>query len=306
MCSATCPPVLDSVAANPDVTDDEAEARRNLVLETQHLARRSANDRPVVPGGCAVRFGEAAVVPVHDVQADRFPEGHVQTFPDQHVHVERHSRVNGCRLSGETGPCLEVVVEGRRTVAGSLRQAERGIERVDVLDVVNDAVDGVPAIELVVCTSRPLEVGLNHRRVNERLIQTDDDGRVDVPQLVVVLRRLGDERELRDLAGAIAFHVPLEVLVLRASSGHVRVRGGVRGRLVIAIARQEDVSREANPGQPLLGDEVHVGVRRVVEGAAVVAGVQIDQSAGDVVAPVRIERTRGRVPQGRRCIEHRQ
>ena len=146
--------VLDGMPADPDVADDEARAGRHFVFEPQHHARRSAHDPPVVADWRAIRFCEAAVVPIHDVEADGIPEGDVEALPDEHVHVERHSGIDRRRLTGQGRPGLEVVAKRRRGGSGACARPKRHLQRVDVLDVVDDAVRGVPAVELVVRASR--------------------------------------------------------------------------------------------------------------------------------------------------------
>jgi hypothetical protein len=179
------------------------------------------------------------------------------------------------------------------------------IVTVVVADTREHAVDTTEAIE-VDYDELPVVDGFAHRRVDQRLIERDHGRGVGRPQVLPILRRLGDEDDLGDLAGDVARYVPLAVFVLRVSSRHVAVGLHERWPAIVAV-RHQHLAWERHPDKRSLGEHVDVHLAGVVELAGGRAGSRRRiQSASEEVVPVVIERRPGeQVTHRCRCVEAR-
>ena len=195
------------------------------------------------------------------------------------------------------------VVAVERPVGGLdlLRHAEQVAHRVDLHDVVHDAVGGVPPVQRVVLAAAREQVAGRDRRIDELAVELEHAVAVDGGERRPVLRGLGHERHLGDRVRPRPRDVPLEVLDLR---GPV-LAGGERGRSVIAVLDQQR-SGEARPRvRPRPGDVDRALARIHVPARPADRACGRDQCVDDLVPPVVERRAVGQVAQPARGVEPR-
>jgi hypothetical protein len=208
--------VLGELAAVADRPPADRHVADHEALALGHLGG-PALDAPVVAGRLAVGPGEARVVVLEHVQADRRAHRHGEPLALEHADVEAEARVGGGeqrRAAGERERHRVVVVDSRpadRRVVLGLQQRR---DAVDAHHVVHDPALGVPDVLRLVPAARVEQVPTPHRRTEEPPVEREDDLRLARREQLPVLGRLGREGDLDDLPVAVARDVPLEVLVL--------------------------------------------------------------------------------------------
>jgi hypothetical protein len=166
-----------------------------------------------------------------------------------------------------------------------LRESKRGVQRVDRLNEVDDAVGCVPAVPPIVNTAN-VKVGFDYCRIDKCPVQPDHYCSIDCPKLFVILGSFGYENNLGDLAFVTAGRAPLAILFL-----HIAIfTCSKRGATVVTVTGNEKSPRKTHPHECVFGDYVYVNFSWVVELAATTAGRARGDATGKEVAPVVVER----------------